>query len=108
MPTSFITGSGGTLGTLCAIVDLPESLPTDYNLEVFPNPSSDKITITNSGKSKSDSYRIEILNIRGQIIKTIFNNDIEVTINLSDLSSGIYVIKVTTSKEIKTKKFIKL
>ena len=99
---SFITGSGGTLGTLCKVVDLPESQQANYNLEVFPNPSSDKITITNSGKSK-----IDIINVNGQIIKSFYNNEKEMTIDLRDLSNGIYIVKVMTDKDIITKKFIK-
>ena len=96
------SGSGGKLGTLCSVVGLPELQQVNYNCEVFPNPSSDKITITNSGKSK-----IDIINVNGQIIKSFYNNEKEMTIDLRDLSNGIYIVKVMTDKDIITKKFIK-
>ena len=50
---------------------------------------------------------IDILNIKGQLIKSqqcIGNNE---AINVEDFSNGIYIIKLMTDKEIVTKKFIK-
>jgi len=90
---SLITGSGGKPESLCSIANLPELQRINYNCEVFPNPSSDKIIITNSGKSK-----IEIINVNGQIIKTFYNNEKEMTIDLSGLSNGIYIVKVINDK----------
>jgi len=38
---------------------------------------------------------------------SINNSSGETSIDIKDLSSGVYIIKVTTDKEIATKKFIK-
>ena len=72
-----------------------------YHISFFPNPSKDFITITLPIKSL-----IEIYDIEGQLLKKI--NDIkETTIDISDLSCGVFIIKVRTGKKIVTLKFIK-
>jgi 3',5'-cyclic AMP phosphodiesterase CpdA len=72
------------------------------NISVFPNPAIDKLTIDCSQKAT-----IEISNIQGQIMKTINSADKKTTIDLYNLSTGIYIIKVKTDNEIAVKKFIK-
>ena len=74
----------------------------NFETDVFPNPATDKITI--NAPAKSD---IEIINIRGQIVKKMTINDNNKDIDISNLSKGVYIIKIVTNKEIMTKKFIK-
>jgi 3',5'-cyclic AMP phosphodiesterase CpdA len=77
-------------------------LSNSIKISVFPNPAIDKLTIECNQKAT-----IEILNIEGQIIKTINNVGIKTTIDLVDLSRGVYIIKAKTDKAITVKKFIK-
>ncbi len=82
--------------------DIINEFSYPFNILVFPNPTKDKITIFIPEKST-----IEILNINGQIIKTIESDNKQTTIDLNNLSSGVYIVKVKTDKEIVTKKIIK-
>jgi len=77
-------------------------LNNSFNISVYPNPANDIITIL-----IPQNATIEIINIEGEIIKTINNNDKEIQIDLKNLSSGIYIIKAITENGIITKKFIK-
>jgi len=74
----------------------------ENKVAVFPNPATDNITIVIPQKAI-----IEILNIEGQIIKSI--NAIESTnnIDISSFANGMYFVKVKTDNEIAMKKFIK-
>ncbi len=74
----------------------------NFPIGIYPNPATNNITIEIQQKSE-----IEILNINGQIIKTIDNNDAKTTIDLGNLSSGVYILKAKTDKGIAIKKFIK-
>jgi len=78
-------------------------------ISVFPNPSSDFITIfipCFDGMLAQKST-FEILNIDGQIIQRITEVDNHRRIDISGLANGLYFVKVKTSKGIFVKKFIK-
>jgi photosystem II stability/assembly factor-like uncharacterized protein len=98
---------GGTgLNTLCYsggdIIDaVPENIK-NLHLNINPNPVLNYISINISQKAK-----IEILNIEGHIIKTFDSDNKELTIDLSDLTMGVYFIKAKANKEIIIEKFIK-
>jgi len=72
------------------------------NISVFPNPAAEKLTIECTGQSE-----IEIFNIEGQLLKRLTTSDISTTVDLSDLSGGIYIIKARNRKGIAIKKLIK-
>jgi hypothetical protein len=87
-----------SIGSLIASIHEIES----DNFKIYPNPTTDGLTIETPQKSI-----IEILNIEGQIIKIINNADTITTINLKNAACGVYIVRVKTDKEIVTKKFIK-
>jgi uncharacterized protein (TIGR02145 family) len=74
----------------------------DNDFHIFPNPVINSLSIQTTQKSS-----IEISNIQGQIIKTTQSDNLGITIDVSILSSGIYLLKSTSSKGIVIKKFIK-
>jgi hypothetical protein len=75
---------------------------TDPAISFFPNPASDGITIMNVENST-----IEILNIEGQIIRSINSAESHTSIEISGLARGMYFVKVSSEKGIAVKKFIK-
>jgi PKD repeat protein len=74
----------------------------DEEFSIYPNPASGRITI-----NIPRNATIEVLNLEGQMIRTICNAKEQTTIDLTDVSSGVYIIKVRTDKEIAFKKFTK-
>ncbi|MGK0458357.1 MAG: hypothetical protein ACJAVE_001338 [Polaribacter sp.] len=88
---------GSSCGSL-SIVD--ESLGA--KIVMYPNPVNNKLFI----KSQSeDLIEIEIYSIFGNLVKSITKNLNE--INVEDLSSGLYLIKIYTSKGSTSKKLLK-
>jgi hypothetical protein len=79
-----------------------ESSMTQNSISVFPNPATDNITVIIPQK-----VTIEILNINGQIIKTMILDSGKTAVDIGDLSNGIYIIKAKTDKGVLIKKFIK-
>ncbi len=73
------------------------------NLNYFPNPVKNSLTITNN--SLIDS--IEVSSILGQQIFSKKVNSLQTEINLSNLSNGIYFVKVVCNGAEKTIKIIK-
>lgn len=64
-----------------------------YQISIYPNPVSKTLFISNKG-SEFENSEIEIINCLGHVVlKSPYINEIDV----SNLSSGCYVIKISTS-----------
>ncbi|MCX6234230.1 MAG: T9SS type A sorting domain-containing protein [Bacteroidetes bacterium] len=74
----------------------------ESNIAVYPNPATNNITIESLQQAV-----IEILNIQGQLIKTIAAISNITTIDISGFARGMYFMKVKTEKEVAVNKFIK-
>lgn len=75
----------------------------DNNVSVYPNPSKDIVYI------KNDSYNnlnIDILDITGALIKSVRIKSGQNRIDVSDLQSGIYLLKYLNKSQIHTKKLV--
>lgn len=84
--------------------------PTVLNNEIvknkisfYPNPVNDMIKI--EGKLEGN---IEIINLHGQVIKTIFVSTENPIIEISELPSGVYILKTQTEYGQEMNKIIKL
>lgn len=73
------------------------------NLNYFPNPVKNSLTISNT--SLIDS--VEITSILGQNMLSQKVNSLQTEIDMSVLSNGIYFVKVTSDEQEKTLKIIK-
>ncbi|WP_264519641.1 T9SS type A sorting domain-containing protein [Flavobacterium sp. N1994] len=76
----------------------------DVGISVYPNPIKDIITISNVSDAVINS--IEISDLNGRIVKKVLNTS-DSEIKVSDLQTGIYLIKIMSDKGIATKKIIK-
>ncbi|NVO02532.1 MAG: T9SS type A sorting domain-containing protein, partial [Bacteroidetes bacterium] len=83
-------------------VGIIENNSNEYILEIFPNPVTNSMSIQTMQNSL-----IEITNLQGQVIKSIHNLDKTTTIDVSNLSNGLYLIKATSGKGIIVRKFVK-
>lgn len=77
---------------------------TKFN--VYPNPATDVVTITNTESIGID--KITVTDINGRIVKTNnYNQQAEIQLNVSNLNAGVYILNVSTKEGTATKKFIK-
>lgn len=74
---------------------------SNTNLIIFPNPANDILQFDSTEKIS----KIEIYDISGKILKS--NLNIENNLNLSEFTSGSYILKVYTENGITTSKIIK-
>ena len=74
-------------------------------INIYPNPATNEIKISNLSPEEN---QIKIFNLLGQQVKSLsVSNEQNHTINISDLSSGIYMLTVSNNKKISCKKFVK-
>ncbi len=81
-----------------------EAISNNDNIQVYPNPASDFITI----KSEGDAIEEYLLyNINGQLIdKGLGNFSDELTIPLTNISSGFYFLHTRTSSQLSVSRFV--
>ena len=110
----FNLGQTGTLNSwyveVCEITVTPLSLD-EFDLDsfsVFPNPNSGEFTVKLNTKS-NNNINISVYDIRGrQIFDNIYtnNSNFNEVINLNNVQSGLYILKVSDGDRSGTKKII--
>ena len=84
----------------CSTVSINEQF-SNVSLIMYPNPTSDQLTIELGEKLES----IVISNISGKVVKYYVPNNN--TVNVSDLTKGVYFLQLQTTEGLISKKFIK-
>ncbi|MCF6243000.1 MAG: N-acetylmuramoyl-L-alanine amidase [Bacteroidales bacterium] len=78
------------------------------SIELFPNPVKDKLSLYLNGNDMHHLINIEILDISGKTVKHLkLQNENLIDINVKDLMSGLYILKVDYSLQKIRLKFIK-
>jgi len=104
-------GTGGTGGdqTVTAstgnfnVLGLSKEVQLDFAM--YPNPSSDYVTVQlPSGSSKAD---ISVFDLAGRLMRSSTITSSANKINVQDLSTGMYVLKIESEGKIGSKQFIK-
>ena len=101
--TNWTVGGGMTFSTNCpssCLVGVAEYNTTE--LSIYPNPTINTLTIKSYELNIS---KIEIIDLTGKLVKTI-TSDLN-SLNVADLQTGIYFIRIITDQETFTKKFAK-
>jgi endo-1,4-beta-mannosidase len=73
-------------------------------VHVFPNPATDRVTLsTETGSIKE----VEFINILGQtILKKEFGSATAATINVSGLKHGLYLLRIKTQQDLVFSKIV--
>ncbi len=72
------------------------------NLSVYPNPSSDVVTI----ESNMTEGSIEIIDLTGKVVANQTVNGVATAFNTAALSNGMYTVILTNGSTVETRKFI--
>jgi hypothetical protein len=71
-------------------------------ISVYPNPAKESITI-----NLPENSTVELINMQGQICKKINTRLNEINIDVRDMPSGVYLIKVSNDYNVSLSKLIK-
>ena len=76
------------------------------NFSIYPNPANNVLNL--SVKNGLTVNEVTMVDINGRTVKTLTNAlDSEIEINVSDLTSGVYMLNVNTDEGVATSKFVK-
>lgn len=92
-----------TTSTSAQVLGISEAKRLQFDM--YPNPASESLTI--QLPSSSDKATVQFYDYIGRLslTKTITNSNDK--ININELSSGVYILKVLSNDKIGTQKFIK-
>ncbi|RZJ70938.1 S8/S53 family peptidase [Flavobacterium sp.] len=106
--TGIAQGSGGHIGpipnmvaALTAVNDLAVQKSENLVFALYPNPADAKVAISGIF---SDAMKVEILNTFGQTVLKSGSVDLDV----SDLQSGVYFVRISDGAKIGVKRLVKL
>lgn len=72
-------------------------------VQIYPNPVKEQMNIS----SQKTIEQVKVFNMAGQLVVSTKVDDKTASLNLSSLKSGVYIVQITTSEGIETKKVIK-
>ena len=75
------------------------------SISIYPNPTSDAFFVSN--KSDQEISHIEVYSINGMLVKEIRNTAETTVIDVSNLQTGIYFVKLTVGESVINYKLIK-
>jgi hypothetical protein len=87
------------------VVGMSQINEEEQVLDIYPNPSHDRIYI--QLKNKAIISTIVILDEQGKSFINIDVNQPQVDLNISELSTGIYILKIGSGERIYTQKILK-
>jgi hypothetical protein len=87
-------------------VPLQEFQVSKHKFTIYPNPANNKVTVFSAGLQGGETC-ISIIDITGKLMmKSITSNVTNVEIDLSNLSTGLYFVKMENHSGIEAHKLI--
>ncbi|MBN2611412.1 MAG: glycosyl hydrolase 53 family protein [Bacteroidales bacterium] len=101
----FLWGSCLGLGEYNPVED--KFVSTRHELRVFPNPCNGMLNI--NYRSSGEPIRLEIFNLNGKILKSIFPDPLldGITLDIHELLPGIYFLRLSHGKELIYRKIVR-
>ncbi len=87
------------------VVLIPTALNDDTyseQIEIYPNPASDKLLVSNL----PEGSKVLLINQNGQVVYTTTANQTDLSIDVSGLSDGLYVIRADANGKHVSKKIL--
>ncbi|WP_299101870.1 T9SS type A sorting domain-containing protein [uncultured Winogradskyella sp.] len=93
------TGTSVWSFTTDTVLGVEDNFNTNETFAVYPNPTSGLLNI----KSSQDVDSVTVFNLLGQSVASYTKNDItNSSIDMSDLSQGLYLVKITSGENTQT------
>ena len=74
---------------LCTTIGIDNQDYQNSFVELFPNPINEILNL----KSDKQISKVEVSNMQGQIVKSLNTQDQEVSVVISELQNGLYLVK---------------
>ena len=86
--------------------ELLEQKLQSESIKLFPNPNEGVFHIAYLGNNENPSTTIQVYGMDGSVVKKLSLDNFENEINMSDLSSGVYLLKVKINDDVAVRKMV--
>lgn len=87
-----------------AITSIAKTKPASHDFSIFPNPVSNELNISASDLTQPATVEVKIYSSQGQLVKT---HNMTNSIDVSELTQGIYIVEIASRSQSIRKKFVK-
>jgi hypothetical protein len=102
-------GCMDTLWCSSSPTDTPQSLESKNQINAFPNPTSQTITLDLNGISRQGkNILIKAINLQGNVVLSLETNDFEPKVDFSAFSSGVYYMQIYTEQGVYWSEVVKI
>lgn len=111
-----IQGQGGCNDTMYQNILVRENVETTVSIaeegspikcSLYPNPAQDKVTISISEITNTETIQYSIFNMLGEKLKAGFITENNYQIDVSNLSEGLYIVEIAVGNNRVCKKLLK-
>jgi len=92
----------------CGAIGTNDLAITNQDIDIFPNPAYSNLNLNIPAFADMSNAVIEIYSLEGKLIKSYKAENDNVSIDISALNEGIYLIKLSDDKNVAVKRFVKL
>jgi hypothetical protein len=88
------------------VANLSDGIDQSLNLDdvsLYPNPAKDIFTLSSKNKNITS---VSLFDVLGNEVNVVKSNDLNVTIDASDIARGIYIAKISTTSGVGSLKVI--
>ncbi|MEI6122045.1 MAG: T9SS type A sorting domain-containing protein [Bacteroidota bacterium] len=103
----YTVGTNGTILKYTHATGIDENTTAESEVTIYPNPAKDKITVTITQENQQNQSQIAIYTLQGQLILQTALTNATNEIDISNLSLGVYFLKVVNDNNASVKKFVK-
>lgn len=101
---NWVKDSSTTFNKYCRVLGIENSIYSDNtSVNIFPNPANDNITI---GLEDAFSGTVSIVDLNGNVVKKESIDGKSTQIAVSDLTSGVYIVKILSNKGLMVKQLL--
>ena len=98
------SGSVVMTGNQCTTLSVNDYTAIEENFKLYPNPTADILKISNAKRSM---YNVDIIDINGRVLMSKSFNETHSEMNLGNLVTGVYIVKIRTNSSEIVKRVIK-
>jgi|GEM_PF-1539436 hypothetical protein len=94
--------------TAATPVDTAQSISLEHGLNVFPNPTQDKVNLTLSNLKDGEITEVIVTDMSGKTLYFQKNLQSQNEINMASFNNGNYFLRVTMGNDVRVYKVMKI